>query len=124
MMFFIVPASAFQEQSMNKATVFRFLKIFVDLDIIDNNRIETNFIDRCRGLTGIVLHNTSEESLREEEPREPIVVRRAEVDPFVYEIETLFEFLGPGGQWFQGVETLGRPDGGNYTVEEGIGHLF
>lgn len=92
---------------MDKATVFRFLKIFVDLDFIDNNRIETDFIDGCRGLAGKVLHNASEESLREEEPREPIVVRRAEVDPFIYEIETLFEFLGPGRQWFQGVETLG-----------------
>ena len=85
--------------------------------VIHNNRVEADLINGNRGLTGKVLHDAREEGLGEEEPGKPVMVGRAEVNPLVDEVKTILEFLGPGGQGLQRIETLGRPDGRDLAVE-------
>jgi hypothetical protein len=52
-------------------------------------KIKTDDIDRDDGLPGIVLESASEESLREEEPRDPEDRRDAFGDPALDELHSL-----------------------------------
>lgn len=53
-------------------------------------------------LAGIVLQSSSQESLWEEEARNPETFRRTEVNPFLKELYSGIQILSPGSQRFHG----------------------
>lgn len=66
-----VPSGSLEEHTVAKRTIFRLLSYFVVLNFIVNLKVKTKLIDSNLALTSIVLKGGSEESLWEEEPRDP-----------------------------------------------------
>jgi hypothetical protein len=74
-MFFLVPLTSFEEYAVNVAAVCRFLLDVVFCQFVLENEVKDYLIDGDHVLTGVVLHHTSDECLREEEARNPEMIR-------------------------------------------------
>lgn len=79
--FIVVPATAFQKEAIDVSTVigFEVRCIFNKLEIIKN------FVDRDSIPSGKVLKHTREETLSEEEARNPKDYRITHIYPFLEE---------------------------------------
>ena len=86
-------------------------------NIVFDDLGKSHAVNRNSMLTGIILHDTGEESLREEESGDPVVVRSAQIDPFINEIETVLEFDCPSREGLQGVEAFSGPDARYLTIK-------
>lgn len=78
-----VPAASFEEHSVAETSVFWLFSDFVVLDLVINLIFEGQLINSDLALTSIVLESRSEESLREEEPRDPERRRSTFVKPIL-----------------------------------------
>jgi hypothetical protein len=92
----VVPSAALQEETVDIGTIlwlqiWRFLqKLEVVGDLIDGDGITT----------GEVLQDTSQETLSEEETRNPEDCGIADVDPTLEEGESGLEIKDIGAEWF------------------------
>lgn len=77
----IIPARAFQVQSINIAAIVRFFANVRVLHRVDHHEIEGELIDGDLMLTRVVLRCAGDERLREEETGNPECFRRSLLDP-------------------------------------------
>lgn len=123
-MSFVVPAAAFEVKTVAVASVLGLL-----LNVFMGNCIgvlETvGQLVYCDGLqSGIVLNVSGEESLREEETRDPENFRGSSLDPIVQEVDSVVAVKNPGCKWFERQESFLDPDRWNLVVENSSGHVF
>ena len=71
-------------------------------------------------LSGVVLLGSSEEAVREEEPRDPILGRNAFVDPLLEPAESLQEILDVSSKSLQGWIALIEPHLGHLAVLQAV----
>jgi len=91
-----VPLSALNVHAMDVDADFRS---FCDLILHDFTHVSCKVqgVNRLSSGSSISLHGGCHEALREEERGNPEGVRRALVDPFAHEVNTVGEVLDPGG---------------------------
>lgn len=65
------------------------------------NKVKDDLIDGDHVLTGIILHHASDERLREEKARDPEMIRGAEVNPVLNELDTIVQIINPRTEWLQ-----------------------
>ena len=63
--------------------------------------LKTELINRDGVFTGVVLLDSSQESLCEEETRDPIRRRCATIEPIAEELESSEEIVDIASDWFQ-----------------------
>lgn len=78
-------------------------------------KVKSDDVNGDDGLPGIVLQSSCEESLREEEPRDPEHRWDALVDPALDELHPLHQVQHPCCQGLQGGVSLGRERGESIT---------
>lgn len=117
-----VPSGTFEEHSIAERTIFGLFSDFMVLDLIIDLEIEAELIDSNLSLTRIVLQGGGEESLGEEEPRDPEGGWCTLVKPVLEELSSFIQVDDPTGQWLQGQESNGSPLGRDLIVMEARGH--
>jgi hypothetical protein len=65
------------------------------------NEVKDDLIDGDHVLTGIILHHTSDKSLREEKARDPEMIWGTVVNPVLNELDTMVQIINPRTQWLQ-----------------------
>lgn len=76
-----VPAASFEEHAIAETSIFWLFSDLMVLYLIVNLIFELQLINSDLCFTGIVLESSSEESLREEETRDPERWRRTFIKP-------------------------------------------
>ena len=93
---FAAPAAAFQEQSVDIGTVFCAGLKIVFLGVTHDFELEIDLIDRDHMLSSIVLLDTCQETLGEEETGYPEGLGSTVFNPILHELETLDKVKNPG----------------------------
>jgi hypothetical protein len=65
-------------------------------DVVQDVVVIGHYVNRVLVLSSIILESTSQERLREEEPREPELDGSAVLNPVVKEINSIVAILNPG----------------------------
>jgi hypothetical protein len=117
-----VPSGSFEEHSIAERTIFGLLSDLVVLNFIVNLEIETEFIDSNLALTRVVLESGGEESLGEEEPRDPEGGWCTLIEPVLEEGSSLVEINNPRSEGLEGQESNGGPLGRDLIVMEAGGN--
>lgn len=119
-----VPSGAFKEHSVPERTVFGLFSDLVVFDFIVNLVVEGQLINGDLAFTRIVLQSSGEESLGEEEPRDPEGRWGTLVEPVLEEGSSLVEVNNPRGKWLQRQESNGGPLEGDLVIVETGGHFI
>lgn len=90
-MLFFVPFATFQEQSEDEGTIWSRDGLIVLGIIINDFKVEINAINGNNVLPSIVLLEASQETLREEEARDPHLGRSLSVNPALDELQSFKE---------------------------------
>mmetsp|Transcript_25260 Transcript_25260/g.30582 ORF Transcript_25260/g.30582 Transcript_25260/m.30582 type:complete len:205 (-) Transcript_25260:4251-4865(-) len=120
----VVPSRALHEQTPNVASIRRRLLGRLNHHVVHDVEVPRHGVDRELEFTGVVLHGTSQESLREEESGEPEHRGWPTVDPVVDKLRPLEEIHHPCGQRLHGRVCLTGPHVGNLVVKDGITNGF
>jgi len=92
----VVVLAPFQEQSVDIAAIFRSFGYILMSDVVQDVVVIGHYVNRVLVLSSIILESTSQERLREEEPREPELDGSAVLNPVVKEINSIVAILNPG----------------------------
>ena len=118
-----IPTAAFEEHTVDVGTIWS-LSLAIELRINHDFVVPLDLIDGDRVLSGVVLLETSQETLGEEETGDPVVGRLAFLDPLFNEVQTLDEIDNVTRQRLQRwVGTLG-PSAWDLVVEQGVADFF
>jgi len=109
-----------QEKAVNVTSVLRCFVNVLMSDRIQNVVVISNHVNGELVLSRIVLKGASQESLREEEAREPELDGCAMFDPIVEEVNSLIAIVDPRGQRFERKEAHFGPDSGDLVVKYGV----
>jgi hypothetical protein len=101
LMLFVIPLATFQIHSETEGSSLGCLSDHVICQGILEDELKAYCIDGDCVSSGIVLKCTSEESLREEETRDPVDHRSSFFDPSIQEINSLVAILNPRAKWFE-----------------------
>lgn len=77
-------------------------------------------VDRFFVFPSIVLKNTSQERLGEEESRNPEVWWSTLINPFLHEFESFNEIIDPTTKWFQAGICIRVPDFRDFIIEHAV----
>jgi hypothetical protein len=113
-----VPSGSFKEHSIAERTIFRLFSDLMVLNFIVNLEIETELINSNLCLTRIVLESSGEESLGEEEPRDPEGGWCTLIEPVLEEGSSLIQINDPRSEWLEGQESNSRPFSRDLIVME------
>lgn len=119
-----VPARTLHEHTIDVATIVWFLSDLAQRVLVNDLEVELELIDGDNVLSGVVLQRGSEESLGEEEPRDPEGRWGALLNPLRQEVDSLEQVQLPRSEGLQGQESLGGPRVGNLVVEQTGAHRF
>jgi len=97
----LVPTSSFHEHSVDETSIIGWLCNGGRRSIVANLKVETKLINGNLVFTGIVLKSSREESLWEEETRDPEGRRSTLFDPFLEEANPIIQVENPRSQWFK-----------------------
>lgn len=119
-----VPSATFNEQSMDKGTIFRFLRGVYTLRVRDDLKVVLDSINRNLILSGIVLFHTSQERVSEMEPRDPETSRMALINPLLIFLKSLHEIDNKGSKGFESVVRPFLPLLRHNVIVESITNFF
>jgi len=123
-LFISVVTSTIHVESVHVNTVFWCLiDIFDTLGLKDVER-ELKLVDGNLVTTGVSLQGTSQETLREEQTRDPEGHGGTVLQPVVHEDNTLLQVNVPGGKWLKGWVTNLSPVSRHLVVLKGQVHLI
>lgn len=94
-MLFVIPLATFEVHAEAQCTGFWCLSHHVFCKGILEDKLKAYSIDGNRIGSGIVLKSTGEESLWEEETRDPVDLRSSFFDPSIQEIDSLVAIFDP-----------------------------
>lgn len=108
-----VPFAPLQEKAVHIGSIFWFeIRL-----IIKELKIEYDLIDWDCVSSGIVLQHSGQETLSEEEPRNPEHNRDTTVNPLLEESEPCLQVQHIGTQWFKGRIRFAHPELRDFTIE-------
>jgi hypothetical protein len=114
------PSAAFQEETVDIGTILGSGLKVVLLRVAHDLEIEIDLINWDNMLSGIVLLDTCQETLCEEETREPESLRGTIIYPVLHELESLDEVENPRSERLQRWEGLLGPLSRYLIVKESI----
>ena len=120
----LIPLSSFKKQTINITTILRFLMNILNLKLIHKQKVKINLIHSNCIFSSIILHNSSNKSLREKETRNPIVIWSTICYPIIYKIYTSINIINPWRKWFQWIKGFFLPCYWNCITIKSIGYLF
>lgn len=120
----VVPFAAFEEESVNVASLGGGFFDVIWHDVVTNDMVISNSVDGNLVLSSIILESTSQESLREEESREPELDRSTFINPFVKEINSVVSVQNPRSKGLERQETNFVPRVRRLIVEHRSGECF
>lgn len=91
----VVPLAAFEVHAVGVTSGFRLLSNILHEQVRLDDKAEADLIDGDIVLSRVVLLRTSEESLREEESRNPEANRSSIVKPVGQEFDSIVAVLNP-----------------------------
>ena len=116
-----VPASSLNIHTVAKTSIFWFFSDRLRCLLIINLELITELINGNDVFSGIILQRSREESLGEEESRDPESGWRSAIDPLLQEVDSISQIDDPRGERFQTQEADGgRPCNWNLIIEQGI----
>lgn len=119
-----VPSASFDEQTMDKGTIIGFLRCIDTLGIRDNLEVVLDGIDRNLVLSGIVLLDTSKETVSEMEAGNPEACRVIFIDPSLVLFESLHQVDNEGSKGLQSVIGPFLPLLGHDVIKEPVSNFF
>jgi hypothetical protein len=96
----IRPFATLEIHTIYKAAILWFLSNVAEFHIVLNDEVKGKLVDSDLVSTRVVLQSCSQESLREEESRDPEYYWSSLFIPVVKERNTGVEIFNPRGEWF------------------------
>mmetsp|Transcript_24596 Transcript_24596/g.35284 ORF Transcript_24596/g.35284 Transcript_24596/m.35284 type:complete len:200 (+) Transcript_24596:264-863(+) len=119
----LIPPGPLQEEAIHIAAVLRLLSEFLHA-FVSHHKGERHDVDGELALAGVVLQNGRQETLWEEESRDPEGRRDAHVDPRADKVQALQQVLEPRTQWLHGRISCRSPRGRDALIETRVAHGF
>jgi hypothetical protein len=120
----VIPLAPFEIHAVTDASAFRLLLNVGVLDIISHVETKGEFVDCNCMLTSVVLESSCEESLREEESRDPEYFGSALLDPFFKEVDSVIAVNDPRPKRFEGKESFLDPSWRDLIVKDSVSHFL
>lgn len=94
----LVPSGTLKVQAEAKDAVFRLYGDRLGVDLVVDLKVQVKLVDSHSVLPCIVLLRSCEESLGEEESREPVSCRHSDFNPVSNELDPSIEVKDPRGK--------------------------
>lgn len=119
-----VPAHTFQEEAVYVGTILGRNLAIVSVLSRESLKVEFNFINSDNELTSVILLDTSQERLCEEETGKPEAGWCAMIDPILHELQAFNKIDNITSHRLERRIRATKPHGGNLVIEEIVANLF
>jgi len=119
-----IPSASLNEKTVDKSSIVRFLRRIDTLGVRDDLEVEHDGVNGDLVLSGIVLHETSEETMNEMEAGNPEARRMAVIDPALVLLKSLHQVNYERRKRLEGVVGPLLPGLGHNVIEQFISHFF
>ena len=120
---FKVAATTLDKQTVHIYSILGFLSDFI-LEVWPDFSVEHKGINSNMSPSGISLHSSCHEALREEESRSPVRVHRPILDPLPEETDPFNKIVDPRGERFKGRIGYVFPNLRHFLVKERSEHFL
>jgi hypothetical protein len=119
-----IPSASLNEETVDKGSIVRLLGSIDTLGVRDDLEVEHDGVNGDLVLSGIILHETSEETVSEMEARNPEARRMTVIDPALVLLESLHQVDYERCERLESIVAPLLPGLRHNVIEQLISHFF